>query len=68
MIKVETISDWISSKHLRRNGHDLFDLSMILTHVPKLDKEKVIQSYERYLAFISSHLPTYKEFVMNIEK
>ena len=52
----------------RRKGRDLFDLSKILTQVPNLDKEKVMQSYERYLSVTASHLPTYKEFVMNMEE
>ena len=51
----------------RRKGRDLFDLWNILTSVPELDKEKVMQSYERYLGFTASHLPTYKEFVLNME-
>lgn len=35
---------------------------------PDLEKEKVMQSYERYLGFTASHMPTYKEFVMNMEE
>ena len=27
-----------------------------------------MQSYERYLGFTASHLPTYKEFVMNMDE
>ena len=27
-----------------------------------------MQSYERYLGFTASHIPTYKEFVMNMEE
>ncbi|MBO4720902.1 MAG: nucleotidyl transferase AbiEii/AbiGii toxin family protein [Prevotella sp.] len=52
----------------RRKGRDLFDLWKILTLVPELDKDKIMQSYERYLGFTASHLPTYKEFVMNMEE
>ena len=52
----------------RRKGRDLFDLWKILTLAPGLDKDKVMQSYERYLGFTASHLPTYKEFVMNLEE
>ena len=52
----------------RRKGRDLFDLWKILTLVPELDKVKVMQSYECYLGFTASHLPTYKEFVMNMEE
>ena len=51
----------------RRKGRDLFDLWKILTMNPDLDKDKVIAAYERYLGFTASHLPTYKEFVLNIE-
>ena len=35
---------------------------------PNLDCAKVMQSYERYLGFTASHLPTYKEFVLNMEE
>ena len=52
----------------RRKGRDLFDLWKILTLVPEIDRERVMQSYERYLGFTASHLPTYKEFVMNMEE
>lgn len=50
----------------RRKGRDLFDLSNILSSVAALDKDKVMKSYERYLGFTASHLPTYKEFVLNM--
>ena len=52
----------------RRKGRDLFDLWKILTLVPEIDRERVMQSYERYLGFTASHLPTYKEFAMNMEE
>jgi predicted nucleotidyltransferase component of viral defense system len=52
----------------RRKGRDLFDLWKILTMVSEIDCEKVMQSYERYLGFTAPHLPTYKEFVMNMEE
>ena len=52
----------------RRKGRDLFDLWKILTLVPEIDCGNVMKSYERYLGFTASHLPTYKEFVMNMEE
>lgn len=52
----------------RRKGRDLFDLWKILTLVPEIDRARVMESYERYLGFTASHLPTYKEFVMNMEE
>ena len=51
----------------RRKGRDLFDLWKILSIHPELDKGKVMESYERYLGFTASHLPTYKEFVLNMD-
>lgn len=51
----------------RRKGRDLFDLSKILTLKPDLDREKVVQSYTKYLSFVASHMPTYKEFTLNLE-
>lgn len=51
----------------RRKERDLFDLWKIISMLPELDKGKVIESYERYLGFTASHLPTYKEFVLNMD-
>ena len=52
----------------RRKGRELFDLWKILTLVPEINCGKVMEAYERYLGFTASHLPTYKEFVMNMEE
>lgn len=52
----------------RRKGRDLFDLWKILSLTQDLDKAKVMTAYERYLSFTASHLPTYKEFVLNMEE
>ena len=51
----------------RRKGRDLFDLWKILSMQPELDKVKVMESYERSLGFTASHLPTYKEFLLNMD-
>jgi len=51
----------------RRKGRDLFDLWKILSMHLELDKGKVMESYERYLGFTASHLPTYKEFLLNMD-
>ena len=50
----------------RRKGRDLFDLSKVLNMSPNLDLDKVMNSYEQYLGFTASHLPTYKEFELNM--
>lgn len=51
----------------RRKRRDLFGLWKILLMHPELDRGKVIECYERYLSFTASHLPTYKEFVLNMD-
>ena len=51
----------------RRKGRDLFDLWKILLMHPELDKGKVMESYKWYLGFTALHLPTYKEFVLNMD-
>ena len=51
----------------RRKGRDLFDLWKILLMHPELDKGKVMESYKRYLGLTASNLPTYKEFVLNMD-
>lgn len=63
----ELMGTKLRAVYQRRKGRDLFDLWKILSMVPELDKEKVMQSYERYLGFTASRLPTYKEFVLNME-
>ena len=50
----------------RRKGRDLFDLSKVINMSPNLDIDKVMKCYERYLGFTASHLPTYKEFELNM--
>lgn len=36
--------------------------------VPDLDKDKVLESYRRYLSFVANHLPTYTEMLLNMNE
>lgn len=65
---VELTGTKLRAVYQRRKGRDLFDLWKILSMHPELDKGKVMESYERYLGFTASHLPTYKEFVQNMDE
>ncbi len=65
---VELTGTKLRAVYQRRKGRDLFDLWKILSMHPELDKGKVMESYERYLGFTASHLPTYKEFVLNMDE
>lgn len=50
----------------RPKGRDLFDLYKILT-ASSVDDGKVIKCYLKYMAFVVAHIPTYKEFIINMD-
>lgn len=51
----------------RLKGRDLFDVYTALI-TGKLDIDRVMTAYDRYLRFVASHAPTYKEFVLNMDE
>lgn len=63
----ELVGTKMRALYQRRKGRDLFDIYNILSSVPNLDCGKVLKSYFNYLSFVASHLPTYKEFTLNME-
>ena len=48
-------------------GRGLFDVYAALI-TGKLDLDRVMTAYDRYLRFVASHAPTYKEFVLNMDE
>lgn len=50
----------------RRKGRDLYDLYKILS-TKEINVENVLICYQQYMAFVVDHIPTYKEFVLNME-
>lgn len=48
-------------------GLDLFDVYTALI-TDKLNLDRVMTVYDRYLRFVASHAPTYKEFVLNMDE
>lgn len=46
---------------------DLFDVYTALI-TDKLNLDRVMTAYDRYLRFVASHAPTYKEFVLNMDE
>lgn len=58
----------VRALYQRHKARDLFDLYTILTTIPDLDCNKVMESYVRYLSFVASHLPTYKGFISNMQE
>lgn len=50
----------------RRKGRDLYDLYKILTSA-SINIDNILQCYQKYMSFAVEHIPTYKEFLLNME-
>ena len=63
----ELVGTKVRALYQRLKGRDLFDVYTALCS-GRLDPEKVMASYDRYLRFVATHAPTYKEYVLNMEE
>ena len=63
----ELVGTKVRALYQRLKGRDLFDVYTALI-TGKLDIERVMTAYDRYLRFVASHAPTYKEFVLNMNE
>ena len=63
----ELVGTKVRALYQRLKGRDLFDVYTALI-TGKLDIERVMTAYDRYLRFVASHTPTYKEFVLNMDE
>ena len=63
----ELVATKVRALYQRLKGRDLFDVYTALI-TGKLDIERVMTAYDRYLRFVASHAPTYKEFVLNMDE
>lgn len=61
----ELVGTKVRALYQRLKGRDLFDIYTALVS-GKLDVDHVIMAYDRYLHFVASHAPTYKEYVLNM--
>lgn len=62
----ELIGTKLRALYQRRKGRDLFDLYKALA-VAEINEENVIESYLKYMDFVVDHIPTYKEFIINMD-
>lgn len=62
----ELIGTKMRALYQRRKGRDLFDLYKALA-TTAVDEDKVLLSYLKYMEFVVDHIPTYKEFIANME-
>ena len=62
----ELVGTNVRALYQRLKGRGLFDVYTAVIS-GKLDLERVMAAYDRYLRFVTSHAPTYKEFVLNMD-
>lgn len=63
----ELVGTKVRALYQRLKGRDLYDVYTALS-TGRLDLERVMEAYDRYLRFVAPHAPTYKEFVLNMEE
>lgn len=62
----ELIGTKLRALYQRKKGRDLFDLQIALD-TASLNIDKVLECYNRYMEFVVEKIPTYKQFVANME-
>ncbi|MGM9846663.1 MAG: nucleotidyl transferase AbiEii/AbiGii toxin family protein [Muribaculaceae bacterium] len=62
----ELIGTKLRALYQRRKGRDLFDLYKALS-TATIDENRVIECYLKYMSFVVEHIPTYKEFMINMD-
>ena len=62
----ELVGTKLRALYQRKKGRDLLDLQLAIQS-ENLNIESVLESYKRYMEFVVDKVPTYKQFVQNIE-
>ena len=62
----ELLGTKLRALYQRKKGRDLFDLQVALDH-GEIDAEAVMQCYNKYMSFVVDKVPTYKQFLQNME-
>ena len=63
----ELLGTKMRALYQRKKGRDLYDLGYALTHT-EVDDNAVLQCFEKYMSFVVDHVPTYKEYVLNLDE
>lgn len=63
----ELLGTKLRALYQRKKGRDLFDLYIALQR-REVDIEKVLQCYKKYMKFVVEKVPSYKQFVNNMEE
>ena len=62
----ELVGTKLRALYQRRKGRDLYDLYKALT-TSDINIDLVLACYQKYMEFVVDHIPTYKEFIINME-
>ncbi len=62
----ELVGTKLRALYQRKKGRDLFDLYTALNR-GNLNIDNVLECYQRYMEFVVDKIPSYKEFVQNME-
>jgi len=63
----ELLGTKLRALYQRKKGRDLFDLYEAIVKA-EVNPDEIIRCYKRYMAFVVSQPPTYKQFVLNMEE
>jgi predicted nucleotidyltransferase component of viral defense system len=70
-IKTYDVNELLGTKlralYQRKKGRDLFDLDYSRLNM-ELDLDKIIKSFNAYMKFSVDHIPTQRQFMLNIEE
>ena len=62
----ELVATKLRALYQRRKGRDLYDLYKALT-TAGINIDNVLKCYQKYMEFVVDHVPSYKEFIINME-
>ena len=63
----ELLGTKLRALYQRKKGRDLFDLYIALQS-KDVDVNKILQSYRKYMEFVVDKVPSYKQFVNNMQE
>ncbi len=63
----ELLGTKLRALYQRKKGRDLFDLAYALQNA-EVNADEIIRCYRRYMSFVVDTLPTYKQFIANMEE
>lgn len=62
----ELVGTKLRALYQRKKGRDLFDLQLAISS-GKLNASHVLECYQRYMEFVVESVPTYKQYLQNME-